>query len=166
MILYMSAALGFKVSLKKGRRSTQVEWIGVRFSLVQDNLILGIPEKFTKEVVAMLRGWEGCGMAPVKELRQLAGKISWMSGVFDANKMGCERFLYQRSRSFEKIQKGRRPQQRRAVLAVRQLEQARLAMAYCLLGDSLCQTHEKVQAGHQQVPEGQGDDRCQSRRCC
>lgn len=81
MLLHTCAALGFKVALKKGERSTQVQWIGVRFSLVQDNLIVGVLEKFMKEVLQVLKSWAGRGMAPVKELRRLAGKLSWMSGI-------------------------------------------------------------------------------------
>ena len=38
MILTKLSALG--VSLKKGLRSTQVQWVGVRFTLADDNIIL------------------------------------------------------------------------------------------------------------------------------
>eukprot|EP00435_Cladocopium_sp_Y103_P072956 s218_g41.t2 len=46
MIITTLFALGLKVSLKKGLRSSQVQWVGVRFTLTEDSVILGLPEKF------------------------------------------------------------------------------------------------------------------------
>ena len=74
-------ALGFKVSLKKGLRSTQVQWVGVRFTLNEDAIILGLPEQFVKELTDLLKAWENKGMAPLRDLRQAAGKLSWLSGI-------------------------------------------------------------------------------------
>eukprot|EP00435_Cladocopium_sp_Y103_P052516 s2172_g16.t1 len=81
MLLHTSAALGLKVSLRKGERSTQVTWIGVRLTLTEDYLIMGLPDKYTSELVSMLRAWDSRGMAPIKELRQVAGKAAWLSGI-------------------------------------------------------------------------------------
>eukprot|EP00435_Cladocopium_sp_Y103_P030830 s1995_g7.t1 len=81
MLLHTSAALGFKLSLSKGERSCQVTWIGVRLTLTEDSLIMGLPEKYTEELVQLLQSWEGRGMAPIKELRQAAGKASWLAGI-------------------------------------------------------------------------------------
>ena len=39
IVLTTAAALGFKVSLKKGERSTQVGWIGIRMTLTEDAII-------------------------------------------------------------------------------------------------------------------------------
>ena len=72
MILTTMGALGFKVSLKKGLRSTQVQWVGVRFTLNEDAIILGLPEQFVKDLMDLLKGWENKGMAPLRELRQAA----------------------------------------------------------------------------------------------
>ena len=81
MLLTTMAAIGLKVSLKKGLRSTQVQWVGVRFTLNEDAVILTLPEQFAKDLKDLLLSWEGRGMAPLKELRQAAGKLSWMSGI-------------------------------------------------------------------------------------
>ena len=57
-VLTTASALGFKVSLKKGERSRQVSWIGIRMTL-RDALILGLPAKYTGELVTVLKRWEG-----------------------------------------------------------------------------------------------------------
>ena len=81
LILMTMGALGFKVSLSKGLRSTQVQWVGVRFTINEDAIILGLPDKFIQDILFLLQSWENKGMAPLKELRQAAGKISWLSGI-------------------------------------------------------------------------------------
>ena len=81
MLLTTMAAIGLKVSLKKGLRSTQVQWVGVRFTLNEDAVILTLPEQFLKDLKDLLQSWDGRGMAPLKELRQAAGRLSWMSGI-------------------------------------------------------------------------------------
>ena len=80
-ILYTMAALGFRISLQKGMRSTQITWVGIRFTVTPDHVIIGLPEKFVTELVEMLEGWHNKGMVAIKELRQAAGRISWMSGI-------------------------------------------------------------------------------------
>jgi hypothetical protein len=79
--LTTAAALGLKTALSKGERGPQVQWIGVRFALVDGNLILFLPEKYTKELIEKLKAWEGKGLAPLRDLRQVAGKTSWMAGL-------------------------------------------------------------------------------------
>ena len=81
LILTTMGALGFKVSLKKGLRSTQVQWVGVRFTISEDSVILALPDQFVKDLMELLTSWENKGMAPTKELRQAAGKLSWLSGI-------------------------------------------------------------------------------------
>ena len=81
LILTTMGALGFKVSLKKGLRSTQVQWVGVRFTVTEDAIILGLPEQFVKDLLELMMAWDKRGMAPIKELRQAAGKLSWLSGI-------------------------------------------------------------------------------------
>ena len=70
-----------RVSLSKGERASSVQWIGVKFTLQQDYLLLTLPEKFMLEVKELLQGWKDKGMAPVKELRSAAGKLSWLAGI-------------------------------------------------------------------------------------
>eukprot|EP00435_Cladocopium_sp_Y103_P027802 s143_g6.t2 len=81
LVLNTAAALGFKVALAKGERGPHVQWIGVRFALVEESIILTVPERYVRDLVDKLKAWENKGMAPIKELRQVAGKASWMSGL-------------------------------------------------------------------------------------
>ena len=81
MILTTLFALGLKVSLKKGMRSNQVQWIGVRFTITEDSIVLGLPDKLLKDLIEVLKSWQNSGMAPIKELRQVAGRTSWVSGI-------------------------------------------------------------------------------------
>ena len=81
-ILNTMAALGVNVSLGKGARASEVTWIGIKLTLVdQDTLVLGLPEKFISDMMAILQGWENAGHASLKELRVVAGKNAWLSGV-------------------------------------------------------------------------------------
>ena len=81
-ILNTMAALGVNVSLGKGARASEVTWIGIKLTLVdQDTLVLGLPEKFISDMMAILQGWENAGYASLKELRVVAGKNAWLSGV-------------------------------------------------------------------------------------
>ena len=81
-ILTTMASLGVKVSLGKGTRAHSVTWIGIKLTLVdQDTLVLGLPEKFLDEMLGVLGPWEKMGYAPLKELRSIAGKNAWLSGV-------------------------------------------------------------------------------------
>ena len=81
-ILTTMAALGFKVSYKKGLRGQEVTWCGVTFnSDAVDNLILGVNSKFLTEFKDILKAWGSEGMAPIKDLRRAAGKAAWMAGI-------------------------------------------------------------------------------------
>ena len=82
IIIYTLLAFKMKISMGKGERSAHVTWVGVKFSLVDNqHVILGLPQKFLEELLAMLKSWKEVGMAPTKELRQLAGKASWLAGI-------------------------------------------------------------------------------------
>ena len=74
MVLTTAAALGFKVSVKKGERSTQVGWIGIRMTLTEDATSMGLPTNYTEELVEILKRWEEAGMGQLKELRKVCGK--------------------------------------------------------------------------------------------
>ena len=82
MTLYTMLALQIKIALHKGERAAHVTWVGVRFSLPdQDTLVVGLPIKFLEETKAILESWKGKGMAPLKELRSLAGKTAWLANI-------------------------------------------------------------------------------------
>lgn len=81
-ILYTMAALGFRIALHKGIRSSTVTWVGVRFQIVDvDTVVVTLPEKFIDDLVELLKGWQGRGMVATKELRSVAGRTSWLAGV-------------------------------------------------------------------------------------
>ena len=82
LILHTMAALGLKVAFSKGHRSSMVQWIGVTFKLVNgEKVVMGLPEPFLKATIDMLKDWSTRGYVPVKELRSLAGRMSWVAGV-------------------------------------------------------------------------------------
>eukprot|EP00434_Breviolum_minutum_P034288 symbB.v1.2.030341.t1/scaffold3410.1/size62789/2 len=82
MTLYTMLALQIKIALHKGERAAHVTWVGVRFSLPdQDTLVVGLPIKFLEETKAILESWKGKGMAPLKELRWFAGKTAWLANI-------------------------------------------------------------------------------------
>lgn len=81
-ILYTMRALGIKVALKKGERARSVSWIGIKLTMVDaSTLVLTLPERFMEELIQMMAQWQDKGYASLKELRQVAGKTAWLSGV-------------------------------------------------------------------------------------
>eukprot|EP00435_Cladocopium_sp_Y103_P013813 s3866_g3.t1 len=134
MIITTLFALGLKVSLKKGLRSSQVQWVGVRFTLTEDSVILGLPEKFMAELLELLEGWDSAGMAPLKSLRQAAGKVAWLSGILPRARWTVSvfyRVLHDRLQDVASGAEQRRREQRAdnrnkdGLFHVKQLEQAR-----------------------------------------
>ena len=134
MLLTTMAALGLKVATKKGERSSQVQWIGVRFSLSQDHVIMSLPEKYTAEVLELLEGWNNKGMATIAELRRACGKLSWLSGILPRCRWIVATFyrvLHERLRDISTGEEDRRRTTREdkrskdTLFAVKQLEQAR-----------------------------------------
>ena len=82
LVLYNLLALKVKVAMHKGERAAHVTWVGVRFSFPEkDVLVLGLPMKFLQETKVLLESWDSKGMAPLKELRTLAGKAAWLANV-------------------------------------------------------------------------------------
>ena len=80
-ILTTMAALGFKVALEKGERANALTWIGVRLAILEQQfLAVTLPEKFMEDLINLVSSWNE-GMAPVKELRKAAGKLSWLAGI-------------------------------------------------------------------------------------
>lgn len=134
MLLTTTAALGFKVSIKKGARSSQLTWVGVRLTLTEDHLMMGLPEAYTTELVTLLKSWEGRGMAPIRELHQAAGKASWLSGKLPRAQWVVSifyRVLHARLADIKTGAEDRRRSDRKdnrdksALFHVKQLEQAR-----------------------------------------
>ena len=81
-VLNTMKALGVPVAVSKGARATKITWIGVTFAVEeQDTLVMGIPIKFASEMKELLESWDNRGYAPLKELRTVAGKASWLGGV-------------------------------------------------------------------------------------
>ena len=58
LILYTLLAVKMRVALTKGERAAHTTWVGVKFSLVsKDKLVLGLPEKFLRELHDILVSW-------------------------------------------------------------------------------------------------------------
>lgn len=135
MVLTTAAALGFKVSLKKGMRATQVSWIGIRMTLTEDALLMGLPTKYTDDLVEILKRWEGAGMASIKELRQVCGKVAWLAGILPKARWVVAVFYKVLHSRLADIRDGKEETRRKArhdtrdksnMFPVKQLEQARL----------------------------------------
>eukprot|EP00435_Cladocopium_sp_Y103_P019673 s3697_g4.t1 len=83
LILYMCGALGINLQFKKGFRGLDATWIGTRMELrlSEEVLVLSIPPKMMKEISEILREWENKGMVPLKAVRAVTGKLSWICGI-------------------------------------------------------------------------------------
>ena len=123
-VLYTMAALGLRVSYKKGKRGCSVQWVGITFKLAQDgNLVMGLPMNFLQETAAVLKRWKSAGYAPLKELRSMAGRMSWTAGVLPRAKWTVG-VLYAVMHQEEEGQKERK-KGKKGLFPVRRLEQAR-----------------------------------------
>ena len=81
-VLYTLRAIGLQVSLSKGQRASSVTWIGVRYTLLPNTtLALTLPEKFIRDIMTELESWDKRGMVPIKDLRRLCGRVSWLAGI-------------------------------------------------------------------------------------
>ena len=135
-VLTTMLALGLKIALGKGERANAVTWVGVRFALVdRDTLVLTLPVKFMEELLALLASWKGRGMAPVKELRTVAGKASWLAGVLPRAKWTVAIFyavMYSVDEGIATGAEGARratradPRSKDGLFPVKRLEQARV----------------------------------------
>ena len=139
--LYTLAALGLKVSFGKGERGALVTWTGVRLHLkapvkgVGPAVYLTLPEKLMALLVQALNSWAQKGMAPLRELRSVAGRVSWLSGVLPACRWTLSVFYaVMKERELEVSQglEERRRRERRDqrpkdhLFVVKRLEQARV----------------------------------------
>ena len=130
-ILMTMLALGAKLSLGKGCRSRTVDWIGVRFTLIdEDTVMLSLPERFLEEMTQLLMKWENRGYAAIKELRQAAGKAAWLAGVLPRAKWVTAVFYAVLTQTLkeEEEKEGKAKRDRKGLFAVKRLELARLWM--------------------------------------
>ena len=118
-------AMGLKVAFKKGERANSLQWIGVKFSIVNSSkAVLTLPDKFMAELKATLQSWSNKGYAPLKELRTATGRLSWLSGVLPMARWVTAAFyavLYSTEEE-DTTRTGRH----RGLFPVKRLEQARL----------------------------------------
>ena len=83
--LYTLKAFGVNIALRKEARGRQVQWIGVRIQLEwtgspgRSALVYHVSKKMTEEVIQALEVWITKGMIAMRELRSVAGKLSWMA---------------------------------------------------------------------------------------
>lgn len=128
LILFTMEAIGLRVAYNKSHRASTVQWIGVTFSIInRDEVILGLPEKFLQETLDTLRDWGSKGYVALKELRSMAGRLSWVGGVLPRARWTVS-VLYAVLKSEmgkdKEIIAGRRAPH--SMFAVKRLEQARL----------------------------------------
>ena len=126
-VLNTMCALGIRVALGKGERARSVSWIGVKLTLIDaSTLVLSLPEKFIMELRDMLEQWQGKGYASVKELRQVAGKTAWLSGVLVRTRWTTSVFYAVLTQSMkEEATKTPDTRARPGLFAVKRLEMAR-----------------------------------------
>ena len=85
--LMTAAAFGVQINLKKGERGRRTQWIGctIEVPLAEgtqpDTVVLSVASQMVESVVEALTSWQGRGMASVKDLRSVTGRLSWMAGV-------------------------------------------------------------------------------------
>ena len=95
LVLYMCGALGVNLQFKKGFRGTDAVWIGTRMelNLAEEVLILSIPIKMMNEIKKVLTSWENKGMVPLREVRAVTGRLSWVCGIITRARW-CVNILY------------------------------------------------------------------------
>ena len=82
LILFTMEAIGLRIAYSKGHRAGSVQWIGVTFSIVnRDSLVLGLPKPFLQETLQTLVDWGQRGYIAIRDLRSMAGRLSWVAGV-------------------------------------------------------------------------------------
>ena len=81
MVLYMLECLGVQIALEKGERGTLVKWIGTTLEIQERELAIGVQSRMIDEITEELRDWPRKGMAPLKDLRKITGKLSWMARI-------------------------------------------------------------------------------------
>ena len=114
-----------------------------------------IPEKFTEELTTLLEGWKNKGMAPIKELRQACGKLSWLSGILPKARWVVSifyRVLHDRGDEERRRQAREDDRAKNGLFAVKQLEQARLWLI-CFLGVAMQRPTRKFKLDVSKYPK-------------
>ena len=75
MLLYTAAAMGVQLAFHKGERRLQICWIGVQLEIAvnQAMLLLTVPGKVVKELLAKMKEWKGKGV--------IAFRGPWTAGI-------------------------------------------------------------------------------------
>ena len=81
MLLRTAKIFGINLSYGKGERGQRLTWIGVTIELdvPQQEMVLTVPQKLVDETRQKLEQWSG--MVPLRELRAITGKLSWLAGI-------------------------------------------------------------------------------------
>ena len=137
-IIYTMAALGLNISIQKGERGDCITWAGVEFRLKPGNeLLVALPEKFLQDLQDKLQSWGASGMASLKDLRSVTGKISWLSGTLTRARWILRVFYAVLTAREHEVASGVEEQRRQTrkdsrskehLFPVKRLEGARLAM--------------------------------------
>ena len=141
-IIYTMAALGLEVSIKKGERGAQVTWAGLHFRLIsRDEMLLTLPEKFLADLQTTLESLASRGMAPIRELRSITGKISWLAGALPRTRWLVRIFYAVLTAREAELRTGEEEKRRRErtdsrvkefLFPVKRLERARLTLLQIL----------------------------------
>jgi hypothetical protein len=65
----------------KRERGSRVKWIGTTLELQEKELMIGIQAKMLEEIEAEVKRWPQMGMVPLRDVRKITGKLSWIAGV-------------------------------------------------------------------------------------
>eukprot|EP00972_Heterocapsa_arctica_P000548 80864-Heterocapsa_arctica.AAC.1 len=89
------AALGLAINWRKGRRGSDIEWIGVLLSihLANGTITATLTAKFVRELTEEIDTFLSVGMIGIKRLRTFTGKMSWAAGVLPRTRWAV-RILY------------------------------------------------------------------------
>eukprot|EP00435_Cladocopium_sp_Y103_P021609 s565_g5.t1 len=95
LILYMCGALGVRLQFRKGFRGSDAVWIGtkIELKLAEEVVVLSIPPKMMNEVRSILESWNKKGMVPLRDVRSVTGKLSWICGII-VRARWCVNILY------------------------------------------------------------------------
>ena len=73
--------------MKKGEGGRRVQWIGCTIDVpppdpsMPDAVALSISPQMVDSILEILQQWDGKGMASLKDLKSVTGKLSWLAGI-------------------------------------------------------------------------------------
>ena len=70
-----------QIALEKGERGAMVKWIGTTLEIQNTELAIGVQSRMIDELTEELNSWPWKGMVPLRDLRRITGKLSWMAGI-------------------------------------------------------------------------------------